>query len=245
MKKIIAKFLKKIDLRMERISYNPNFMDLLINLLNQNKINLVLDAGANNGQFATKIIINGYNNGKIISFEPVSKAHDSLLLNSKKYKNWEVFDRCALGDNDGETIINVSNYDLSSSILPMTNLHLEKNNASFYVSKEKVKIFRLDSIFDKVRINNENTFLKLDVQGYESKVLHGAINSLKIIKGLMLEVSIAELYKGEELWLDIVSRIIKMNFELYLIEKGFYDKKNNKLLQLDLVFFKKDNVIYN
>jgi hypothetical protein len=121
----------------------------------------------------------------------------------------------------------------------MTNIHLEKKNSSFYISKEKVKIFRLDTIFDKLRVHNENTFLKLDVQGYESKVLYGAIHSLKIIKGLMLEVSIVELYKGEELWLDIISKIIKMNFEPYLIERGFYDKKNNKVLQLDLVFFKK------
>jgi FkbM family methyltransferase len=244
MKIFIKKLLKKINLRIEKISHNPKFSDLLVLLLNKNNINLVLDVGANVGQFAQSIRINGYDK-KIVSFEPVSKTYNSLLSNSKKYKNWQVFDRCALGDNDGEVNINVSNYDLSSSILPMTNLHLKKNNASFYVSKEKVKIFRLDSIFDKVRVNNENTFLKLDVQGYESKVLHGAINSLKIIKGLMLEVSIVELYKGEELWLDIVSRIIKMNFELYLIEKGFYDKKNNKLLQLDLVFFKKNDLIYN
>jgi FkbM family methyltransferase len=244
MKIFIKKFLKKINLRVEKISHNPKFSDLLVQLLNKNNINLVLDVGANVGQFAQSIRINGYDK-KIVSFEPVFKTYNSLLSNSKKYKNWQVFDRCALGENDGEVNINVSNYDLSSSILPMTNLHLEKNNTSFYVSKEKVKILRLDSIFDKVRVNNENTFLKLDVQGYESKVLNGAKNSLKIIKGLMLEVSIVELYKGEELWLDIVSRIIKMNFELHLIEKGFYDKKNNKLLQLDLVFFKKNDLIYN
>jgi hypothetical protein len=56
----------------------------------------------------------------------------------------------------------------------------------------------------------------------------------------MLEVSVVELYKGEELWLDLISKIIKMKFEPYLIEKGFYDKKNNKVLQLDLVFFRKE-----
>lgn len=240
MKNFILKLLKKIDIRVERISYNPHFNDLLINLLNQNKINLLLDVGANKGQFAKKIIDSGYRNGQVISFEPVLKAYNSLLSNSIKYKNWQVFQRCALGDNDGEIDINVSNYDLSSSILPMTNIHLEKKNSSFYISKEKVKIFRLDTIFDKLRVHNENTFLKLDVQGYESKVLYGAINSLKIIKGLMLEVSIIELYKGEELWLDVISKIIKMNFEPYLIERGFYDKKNNKVLQLDLVFFRKE-----
>ena len=239
MKNFILKLLKKIDIRVERISYNPNFTDLLTNLLDQNKINLLLDVGANKGQFAKKIIDSGYHNGKIISFEPVLKTYNCLLSNSRNYKNWQVFQRCALGDNDGEIDINVSNYNLSSSILPMTSIHLENKNNSFYISKEKVQILRLDSIFDKLRIHNENTFLKLDVQGYESKVLFGATNSLKIIKGLMLEVSIVELYKGEELWLDIISKIVQMNFEPYLIERGFYDKKKNKVLQLDLVFFRK------
>ena len=60
MKIFIKKIFKKINLRIEKISHNPKFSDLLVLLLNKNNINLVLDVGANAGQFAKNIRINGY-----------------------------------------------------------------------------------------------------------------------------------------------------------------------------------------
>ena len=50
---------------------------LVASLLKFN-IDLVLDVGANQGQFASEIRRSGYT-GNIVSFEPLSKAHSKLL----------------------------------------------------------------------------------------------------------------------------------------------------------------------
>lgn len=59
---------------------NPTVSESLriAKLLNHFKITKVLDVGANTGQFAESIIDFGYT-GKIVSFEPVESAYQSLL----------------------------------------------------------------------------------------------------------------------------------------------------------------------
>ena len=82
------------------------------------EINLILDVGANQGQFASEIRQCGYA-GRIVSFEPLSKAHDKLIQASDGDTKWEVYPRCALGDHNGEVEINIAGNSESSSILPM------------------------------------------------------------------------------------------------------------------------------
>ena len=57
-------------------------MYLLNSFLNYNSIDLVLDVGANSGQYALSLRRFGYKN-KIISFEPGSEAYLNLIKNSK------------------------------------------------------------------------------------------------------------------------------------------------------------------
>lgn len=46
--------------------------------------------------------------GKVVSFEPLSSAYEKLIENSKGNKRWEVAERCALGDENGEIQINIA-----------------------------------------------------------------------------------------------------------------------------------------
>lgn len=72
-------------------------MELIFN----NKINLILDVGANQGQFALNMRKLGYKE-KIISFEPLSSAYNILYNHSLKDDNWIALN-FALGNFDGET----------------------------------------------------------------------------------------------------------------------------------------------
>ena len=200
MKFFINEFLKKINLRVEKISHNPTFSNLLVQLLYKNNINLVLDVGANVGQFAQSIRINGYDK-KIVSFEPLLEAYNKLLKISKNDNRWEVYERCALGDRNEKSSINVSAYDQSSSILSMTSLHSKIKKNSEYVSKQEINIYKLDSIFNEICSSENKIFLKIDTQGYEDKIIEGAKKSLGRIKGILLEASLVELYKGTTLWM--------------------------------------------
>jgi hypothetical protein len=97
--------------------------DQLIKVLNFFKINYIIDVGANTGQFCEGVYANGYN-GDIISFEPLSSAYNLLILNSKKIPTWEVYKRCAIGNIDGKIKINISQNSVSSSILIVSDKHL-------------------------------------------------------------------------------------------------------------------------
>ncbi len=237
MKIYIKKLLKKINLRVEKISINPKFLDLLVQLLNKNNINLVLDVGANAGQFVKNIRMHGYNK-KIISFEPLLEPYNKLLKISKNDSRWSVYKRCALGDHNEKSSINVSAYDQSSSILSMTSLHSKIKKNSEYVSKQEINIYKLDSIFNEICSSKDKIFLKVDTQGYEDKIIDGAKKSLSRIKGILLEASLVELYKGTTLWLDLILKIQKLGFLPWLIDRGFSDNINIRTLQVDIVFLR-------
>ena len=68
--------------------------------------------------------------GRIISFEPLSDAHNELQQWSESDPLWMVAPRMAIGNHDGDAHINISRNSVSSSILPMLASHLEVAAAS-------------------------------------------------------------------------------------------------------------------
>src|SRR5262245_4945741 len=70
-------------------------------MLAAHNVDLVLDIGANTGQWASELRRAGYR-GDIISFEPLSSAHEQLEKNAHNDPRWTVAPRVALGSNNGE-----------------------------------------------------------------------------------------------------------------------------------------------
>ncbi len=220
--------------------YNPSgvFINQFMTALKYNKIDLIIDVGANEGQFALESIHAGYN-GSIISIEPLTGAYGNLLKNSKKYKNWIVFPRMAVGDKNHLTYINVSQNSVSSSILDMTPRHLNSAPDSKYVKREKVKVFQLDNFINKFK-EYEYILLKIDAQGYESFVLKGAKKLLlsKNLKGIFIEVSFSELYKNQKMFDYFYKELKNKGFNIWALEDELIEKSTGKLLQANLFAFK-------
>ena len=61
---------------------------------------------------------------------------------------------------------------------------------------------------------------------------------LQKIKGIQIEMSIEELYRGEILFDQIIPFLKNIGFNLYSLENGFFDMESGKLLQVDGIFFK-------
>ncbi|MGD0661895.1 MAG: FkbM family methyltransferase [Syntrophorhabdales bacterium] len=61
---------------------------LRMTLLSLKGINVVLDIGANAGQFALALRHDGYE-GRIISFEPVAQVYENLAANARGDTKWE------------------------------------------------------------------------------------------------------------------------------------------------------------
>lgn len=215
---------------------NKDALKRRIKLLRYNKISTILDIGANTGQYAYYTRKAGYQN-RIISFEPLSEAYHLLDSFAQRDPQWDVV-KAAIGDKDGEIIMNISQNLQSSSILEIMDSHLDAAPESAYKGKEKVKIFKIDSIVNEYTDNLDTTFLKIDTQGYEKHVLSGAEETLKQIKGLRLELSFVELYQGETLFREMVNYVMDMGFTICSVEPGFNNTTTGQLLQTDVVFYR-------
>tara|TARA_Y100000741_G_scaffold361926_1_gene346752 strand:+ start:2116 stop:2850 length:735 start_codon:yes stop_codon:yes gene_type:complete len=237
-KYIINSFLKIFNLQLNRITLSNDFNFHIVKTLDFNKIDIVIDIGANEGQFAKKIIEFGYQK-KIISFEPIKSVHSMLLDNSKKYKNWIVY-RYAFGKNTGYKNINISKNTVSSSILDIKKIHTDIEPNAKFLKKEKIKIITLNRYLKNKEFKNKKIFLKIDTQGYEKNILLGANRVLDNVSGIMLEASITKLYKGEESFLGIIKFLKKHGFSIWSIQRGFTNKKTGQVLQIDVIFTKKN-----
>lgn len=231
---IIQKILRKAN-SMRRNAFEGGLKNR-VKLLQFYNIKNLLDVGANTGQYGYYVRHAGYKN-RIVSFEPLSKAFRMLSAFAQGDANWQVVN-AAIGDRDGETEINVSQNLQSSSILNIKKDHVDAAPESVYVGQERVKIHRLDSVIDHYTTHPEETFLKIDTQGYEKHVLAGAEQSLTKIKGLQLELSLIELYEGETLFREMINFIEDKGFTMCALEPGFYNKSTGRLLQTDVIFFR-------
>ena len=208
----------------------PEFLDHF-------NVDLVLDVGANQGQFARELLNAGFS-GRIVSFEPLSDAHAKLLANSRGNAQWTVADRCAIGDRTGTAMINVAGNSQSSSLLGMLDVHEQAAPASRYVGTERVALRRLDEVGAAYVAAARAPFLKIDVQGYEDRVIGGASGLLLEMLGLQLEMSLVPLYEGERVFEFWLPRLRSFGFELWWLRPGFTDKVSGRALQVDGIFFR-------
>ncbi len=205
----------------------------LAGLLQQQKINLVLDVGANSGQFVEELIAVGYT-GRIISFEPLSSAHQQLRRKAERYPNWTIADRTALGAETGSTEIHVSGNSVSSSILPMLPTHSQAAPHSAYVGVEAVPVHRLDDLCSLSP--TDRAILKIDAQGYERQVLEGASCVLASCRAVITEMSLVPLYEGQVLARELWTHLAGRGFDPWSLEPGFRDPQTSRMLQCDGIF---------
>jgi FkbM family methyltransferase len=206
-------------------------------ILRNKSIDLVLDVGAHEGMYAQEIRESGYH-GKIISFEPLSEAFRILEKRCRQDALWECVNS-ALGDTNRESIINVSGHKTSSSILEISDRHTEVVPSSSYICQEKINISKLDSLLDKLSLHDKQTYLKIDVQGYERKVLDGAIEALKYVQAAEIELSLVKLYEGGPSYYEIIEYMRSQSFDLISITGGFSDPVSGHLLQADAIFVRR------
>lgn len=219
--------------------YVPSMQNtpLIISSMRKFEIDLVLDVGANKGQFASEIRRYGYK-GRIVSFEPLSQAYAELQQYSEGDSLWEVYPRCALGDHEGEVEINIAGNSQSSSILPMLESHRSAAPESAYQGKEVAPIKTVDAVVKQYLDGSRSPFLKIDTQGYEWQVLDGALDTLPHIKGVLIELSLVPLYEGQHLWREVVDRLEAAGFTLWAFQPVFSDHVLGRTLQVDGVFYR-------
>ena len=219
-------------LGVEAIAYAPrNFLELRRPLLlDEERIDLVLDVGAGDGGWAHGLRERGYA-GRIVSFEPLPESF--AALDSRRDGTWEAH-QVALGAEPGRRELQVSANRVSSSLLPMAELHLRTAPESAVTGAVEVEVARLDDL-DVVR-PGERAYLKIDVQGTELDVLHGATATLASVRLLEAELSTVTLYEGQPLIGEVIQHVQREGFDLIGLERAFRDRETGDVLQVNGLF---------
>lgn len=208
--------------------------DPYVNFIRRYRINVVLDVGANQGQYGRRIMASGFR-GNLVSFEPLPEALVKLKANARPHANWQVLP-IALGSENKTATINVAGNLQSSSFLPMLSRHEEASPQSGYIAHHDVNVRRLDGMFDEFCQSADCVYLKLDAQGFEQEVLAGAGTKLAEITCIQTEMSIEPLYDGEATWLEMIDFLDVKGFRLMHLNSGFSDPKTGQTLQVEGVF---------
>ena len=214
---MIGKLVKRLALSAVaaniRAPENPicRYLELthLRDLLRSLDIDMVLDVGANRGQFATELRQMGCR-GQIVSFEPLRREYSILEALFRKDAKWRGFN-CALGREDGTASINVfADLTVMSSILEPVGR--QKN-----VEVECIEIRQLNSLFPQLmrELPAKRIFLKMDTQGFDLEVFAGAQECLLRIHGLQSELSVRPIYRGMPHFIEALSVYENAGFELY------------------------------
>ena len=226
-----------------RRARNANIEPLVLrSVLNTTGATIILDVGANLGQFGDVVFRGGFK-GTLVSFEAIPVVHSKLVRRAKRQGgSWVVAPCAALGSRRGQIEINIAGNSVSSSILPMTRTHQDAEPRSKYLNKQLIDMMTLDELAPIVIPPTGAILLKVDTQGYEMEVLKGATSTLRRTVALQLELSLTPLYEGAPTLLEMVSFVKDQGYELFSIIPGFHDKQSGRLLQVDGYFVRKNSI---
>jgi FkbM family methyltransferase len=99
----------------------------------------------------------------------------------------------------------------------------------------KCRMETLDTILSRERFHMPD-FIKIDVQGYELEVLKGGKEALAAAEAIVMEVSLAEMYKGSPLVYEVITFMHERGFQCYDIPTLMRHQLSQKLWQVDMLF---------
>lgn len=174
-------------------------------------------------------------------FEPGDQNFKILVKNLKKKKYFEIckLNNFALGNKSEETFLNftketssstLNNFNFDSKYMKRKMKILNIKNSDEYFKREKISVVTLSEYIQKNKIERIG-ILKIDTEGYELKVLKGAIKDLQKIKFIYFE--------------HHYDNMIKKNYKFEDINKILIDNNFQKVFKAKMVFRKSFEYIYS
>jgi FkbM family methyltransferase len=215
--------------------HNPRWR--LNNLLMRCGISVVLDVGANEGNFGRELRELGFT-GSIVSFEPLAEAYRLLAAAASSDAGWTAVN-IGLGERNEGRALNIAANSQSSSFLVMEVAHTEAAPESAYIGRGEATIRRLDDVFTEYCPAGAHTFLKIDTQGFEKRVVEGARGVLDCIPLVQLECSLVPLYRDAELIEDLLVYMRGLGYDPVDQRPTFHHRDSHHLMQMDVLFLRR------
>ena len=203
--------------------------------MTRQRVDLVLEIGANKGQYAQSLRSAGYT-GKIISIEPLRAAFAALQDKCAQDPDWDCHN-LAIGDADAETAINVSANSYSSSLLPVRARTLEIEPRIGYVAQETVILRRLDSLLPTLT-DAQRIFLKIDAQGSEGNIVEGGRAVFDRVAMVQMELAWTPSYEGQAEMGHTVDTMRELSLEPGSVAPSWTDRATGLMPEIDVTFFR-------
>lgn len=205
-------------------SVNDSFKRLSILGYNPSEI---IDIGAHKGHWSINIHKH-YPEAKIFMFEPIEKYFNELTTLAESIGNDSIAFNYLLSSK--------SDVELKFYINESVSSVLEEHYIS---SNIEIKNILTKSLDDIIELKTNNALLKIDVQGHELEVLKGAVNTLKNIECIQMEISLIDINKNAPLIEEVLS-VMKQEygFILYDITEMIRRPLDQALWQVDVIFIK-------
>ncbi|MBA2742295.1 MAG: FkbM family methyltransferase [Actinobacteria bacterium] len=201
-----------------------------VRLIEERGVTVVLDVGANAGQYASRLRKDGYM-GTIVSFEPLRDAFERLRAAAADDPAWHTLN-IALGEAPAVATMNVSANSYSSSFLPIATATVDAAPDAAYIGVEDVSVTALDLL----TLPDGRKMLKADVQGAEPLVLRGARALLPTVELVELEMSLVPIYEGQVLAPAVCAMMRERGFAPVALEASFTHPDTGEILQIDGIF---------
>lgn len=200
----------------------------------------ILDVGANEGSM-TKFFRRLAPDATIYAFEPIPFLADKIKADNKEDSNLIVVNS-ALGEKDETLKMFLNPFHYSSSILPLGETaknHLP--HVDNQMEEIEIKVVKLDNLIDVTEIQKP-CLIKVDVQGFEDRVIDGGIKIFKEAEVIIIEMAVQKgIYEGESLFNDIYQRLINLGFEFRGVYDQYNSPKNGMALYCDGIFMRMVN----
>lgn len=237
-RQLIKAGLKRIGFDLVRIKNNPR--QTLLGLKTR-PIQTIIDVGANTGQFA-QMISQFFPNAALHCFEPLPGPFAQLEEWSKSQHGRVIPYNLALGDSDAEVEMYLhSDHTPSSSLLPTTKL----NEQYYPFTKEQSLVAVRQTTLDAALATAQASWapeilIKLDVQGYENRVIAGGSKVFSEASACILEVCLDGLYEEQARFPDLLMMLGNFGYQ-YVGNLDQVYADDGHCIYFDAVFIKQAN----
>lgn len=179
---------------MRRVLKCPHSYDdkiLLLRLLDPAADNLLIDVGGNTGYWCESFL-EFFPASRVVAFEPQEPAFDEYRRRFSGAPH-VVVHNVGLSDKEGVADIRVAQCSAHSSLHEYSAAQPALRNSTEGI--EQVRLVALDG-YGLGEMPAAKRFLKIDVQGHEMSVLHGAAETLPHIDVVLVECSFLSEYEN-------------------------------------------------
>lgn len=164
------------------------------------ELKIIFDIGSYKGEFVD-IFVNKYNSTKFYLFEPMQENFFYLKKKFINNKNIFIINK-GLCDKNMFLPLYINVTSNASTFSKLNNNAFFCKLRKFLLGEKKLvikkEICKLTSLDEFVKKNNVDyiDLLKIDVEGFEFKVLKGAKNILKKTKYILIEITFSDIFKS-------------------------------------------------